>query len=386
MARSLTTSLALVVSACGGGDRPFDYCQADRPPDPVCYREKRDPTSANIQLAEAIAAKQMQDHPADTLAWDWQEAVLMVGIHELYRVTENEALRDYYRAWMDHHISNGYAICTSDTSSPARLAVELYAQSGDGRYRQVLEDFFTYIDEDALRTEDGGLNHWGTDGTLGVSLWVDSLFMFGGVLIRWGEQENDEPALGEFSSQHAIFTELLQRPSGWYKHAWGWPGQQEENVFWGRGNGWVAAATIDYLRVRLARREEDAAVDLAFGNLLRAILAAQDPESGLWWTVANRPGETYLETSATALFAYALARAYRFGFADESVLAAVASAVAGVRSRIQPDAQDRPVVTGISGPTMPSTFDYYAGVPVQNDLAFGLGAVLLMLVETSGLP
>jgi unsaturated rhamnogalacturonyl hydrolase len=53
---------------------------------------------------------------------------------------------------------------------------------------------------------------------------------------------------------------------------------------------------------------------------------------------------------------------------------------------IHTDAQDRPVVTGISGPTMAGSFEYYRDIPVLDDLPFGLGAVLLILIETSGLP
>ena len=102
--------------------------------------------------------------------------------------------------------------------------------------------------------------------------------------------------------------------------------------------------------------------------------------------MVNRPGETYLETSASALFAYSLARAWRYGLVDDVVLPTVEQAAAGVRSMITTDAQDRPVVTGISGPTMAGSFEYYKEIPIGDDLPFGLGAVLLMLIDTSGLP
>jgi unsaturated rhamnogalacturonyl hydrolase len=370
---------------CNGEETPpFDYCTSD-PPDEACYREKRDPNSDQIALAEAIVQKQIEEHPADTLDWDWEEAVLLVGVHELFRITGKTEYRDYYRAWIDHHISQGYEMKSSDTSAPTRLALELYA-AGQQQYRQVVDDFFTYINEDALRTTEGGLNHLGTDDTFGITLWVDSLFMFGGVLIRWGEEEGDEAALDEFALQHEIFTRLLQKEPGWYKHAHDWLGNQDENVYWGRGNGWVAAATTDYLRVLLARGEKDKAARQALERLFSAIISTQDSQSGLWWTVVNRPAETYLETSASALFAYALARAWRYGFVDDSVLPMVERAVSGVRAMIITDAQDRPVVTGISGPTMAGSFEYYRDIPVLDDLPFGLGAVVLMLIETSGLP
>lgn len=385
MSRSITVCLAMLLGGCNGGEtKPFDYCTGD-PPDEACYREKRDPGSEQIALAEAIVQKQIEDHPADTMDWNWEEAVLMVGVHELYRVTGKNEYRDYYKDWIDYHITQGYEMLSSDTSAPTRLALELYAQGGEQKYKDVVDDFFTYINEDALRTKEGGLNHLGTDDTFGITLWVDSLFMFGGVLIRWGEEAGDRAALDEFAFQHAIFTDLLQKEPGWYKHAHDWLGNQDEDVYWGRGNGWVAAATADYLRVLLARGEKDKAARQALEKLFTAIIATQDSQSGLWWTVVNRPGETYLETSASALLAYSLARAWRYGFVDDSVLPTVEQAVAGVRAMVTTDAQDRPVVTGISGPTMAGSFEYYKEIPIIDDLPFGLGAVLLMLVETSGL-
>lgn len=100
----------------------------------------------------------------------------------------------------------------------------------------------------------------------------------------------------------------------------------------------------------------------------------------------NRPKEIYLETSAAALFAYGLARGYRYGFLDKSVLPAIGKALAGLKSRIKSEGQDGPVVTGISGPTNVGTFAMYAKVSQGDDISYGVGAAILALLETSGLP
>lgn len=116
------------------------------------------------------------------------------------------------------------------------------------------------------------------------------------------------------------------------------------------------------------------------------MIAAQDVDSGLWWQVVNRPGETYLETSATALFAYGLARGVRYGFRDLALVGAIDAAIAGIETRIRRDAAGRPIVTDVSGPTMVGGFDYYASIPLEEDVPFGVGAVILALTESSGLP
>ena len=104
-----------------------------------------------------------------------------------------------------------------------------------------------------------------------------------------------------------------------------------------------------------------------------------------WWTVLNRPGETYLETSAGALFAFGMARAWRNGLLGDEVLPAIAKAMVGVRSRLV-DGVDGPVVQGTSGPTSAGTFAEYSAVPQKDDILYGIGAVILSLIETSGLP
>ena len=376
---------------------PFDWCDPDSPPDLACHAAKRAPESGAIALASAIAAKQIGTHAPETLAWNWEEAVLMRGLYELYRVTGDETLPAYIAAWLDHHIAKGYVLHSSDTCAPSALAALLVtepggAYAGDEAYQALVDEALYYLYEVALRTEEGGINHLGTLGALGITLWVDSLFMFGNLLIGWGDGANDSDgdpkALDEFQAQFDIFTALLQEASGFYKHAYQWKGAQDDDVYWGRGNGWVTAAAYDYLRVRRMRGEADGALSVvtAAKAQVEAALATQDPESGLWWTILNRPGETYLETSAAALFAYGMARGYRYGYLGDEVLPAIQAAMEGVTERITLDAQGVPTVTGVSGPTSAGTFAVYAAIDTVDDVPFGLGAVLLSLIETSGLP
>jgi len=365
---------------------PFDWCESDSPPDAACYAAKRDPDSESVALARAIADRYMDVHPAAEMEWIWENAVVMFSFTELYRVTGDVRYRDYYKDWIDHHIEAGYVIGSSDTCAEATMAAILYAELGEEKYLQVVDDAFYYLDEVALRTEQGGINHLGDVSAFGVTLWVDSLFMFGNLLTRWGEWADDADRLGDMGEQFRIFTELLQSEGGFYVHAWGWKGNMDTDIYWGRGNGWVGAAGYDYLRVRLGRGEQDSFVQTALEKLVEAIIASQDPETGMWWTVLNRPGESYLETSAGALFAYGLARGWRYGFLDDSALSTVEKAMEGVRSKIVYDEQNRPVVSGVSIGTSAGVFDHYANRPVADDVAHGVGAVILSLVETSGLP
>ena len=364
---------------------PFDWCTASKAPDEACFATKRDPTSANVALALSIAKRQAALHPKADFAWSWGDAVMMQSFIDLSRVTADAPTLTYARTWLDLNIAAGYSITSSDTAAPVGADVALWKLTGDAKYRKPIDDFLAYVDHVALKTPEGGLNHMGDSDLLGVALWVDSLFMFGQPLVRLTLATGEAAPLSEMGKQVGIFIDKLQDPSGFFHHATENALKQDPDVFWGRGNGWVVWALADYLRARKMRGEQDAKAEAALHKLVAAVIASQDAATGLWWTVLNRPGETYLETSATALFAAGMARGWRVGVLGNEVLPVIAKAMVGVKAKIVNGA-DGPVVTGVSGPTSAGTFATYKGVGVQDDLTYGIGAVVLALIETSGLP
>ena len=378
------SSVEVLAPETTGPEMPFDWCVPDGPPDAACYASKRDPGSDEVALAMAIADAFIAQHAVEDLKWDWEAAVLMIGVLELHLITGETLYLDYPRAWLDHHIEAGYSIGHSDSCVPAGIAVVLLHLTGDEKYQAVIDDALTYMLEEAVRSEGGGLSHLGTMDY--PTLWVDSLFMLGNVLFRLGELFDDAEALDVFGDQFRIFTEALQQESGFFKHADQWLTPQTEGVYWGRGNGWVVVAGAWYLRVRALRGESDDLVLDALDGLNAAAMDTQDPETGLWWTIVNRPDQTYLETSAAALFAGGMARLWRIGLAGDEVLGSIHAAMDGVRSRVLIGDDGIPVVTGVSGPTTVGTFAEYAAVETVDDVPFGVGAVLLALLETSGLP
>lgn len=373
--------------AFDGGEAPapsmafYDQCVPGEAPDADCYAMRRDPSSAQIALAGAIAERWMDARSPESLNWDWVDAILVYAFMELWRVNGDDALLDYAQAWIERHVASGYDIAWSDHCPPMLTAQTLWLEQRDPAYLTIVEDVLSYY-RAVPRTEAGGVGHLGRFGRTNPTQWLDSLMMVAVPLALWGERTNDPPWIEEAADQSLIFAETMQDDSGWLVHASS--GEQTPDTFWARGNGWVMLAWHEILRVYRVRGESNPELEAVAQRLTDAVLAAQDPDTGLFWTVVNRPGDTYLETSATALFAYGLARGLRYGYRDEAARDAIDAAMAGIMTRIS-DGPDGPVVSGISGPTAVGTYEYYAGVEVEDDLPFGLGAVILALVETSGL-
>lgn len=384
-ARILGLSILMGVSgwACSGdsGSTYFDQCDPEVPA-AECYALLRDPDSDQVALALDVALRYIDHHRIEDELWDWKSGVLMFAMTELYRVTGDQRLHDYYQSWLDYRIEQGYQMVWSDSCPPAIVAVALLREASTDEYQQVIVDTLEYLDDIAPRTDEGGISHNGILGNT-PSVWVDSLFMFGMVLNRWGEF-GDPARLDMESEQIQIFAELLQDENGFTRHAQAWPGY-DESVYWARGNGWVLASLADYLRIRAERKETDLEVERAFAKHAEAIVGAQDAESGMWWTVMNHPGEAYVETSGSALLAYGLGRAYRYGILGDEEREVARKAVEGIKEMIRID-EDGPVVTGISLSTDPWSLEEYLAVPVADDVNYGVGAVILALIETSGLP
>jgi unsaturated rhamnogalacturonyl hydrolase len=383
----LLFTLELVGCGSSNGASYFDACDGALSAE-ECYALRRDPDSEQIALATDIALRYIEEHPASTELFDWTSGVFMFALTELYRVTGDTRLRDYYQEYLDYHIEQGYEITWSDSCPPALTALALLTETESAPYRQVVGDVLDYL-RTVPRTEEGGITHLGPAlaDAFGPAIWIDSLFMFGMVLNRHGESADDADALALMSQQLGVFSEVLQHESGLMVHADDWILEFDTDIYWARGNSWVTATLADYLRIRRLRGESDAGAERMFRSHVEGALATQDAASGLWWTVTNRPAEdaNYLETSAAALFAYGMARGYRYGLLGQDALAAAKRAMEAVRGAVDTDEEGRSFVTGISGGTEPSTFEGYIAVPVSEDLNYGVGATILGLVETSGL-
>jgi polygalacturonase/rhamnogalacturonyl hydrolase YesR len=88
---------------------------------------------------------------------------------------------------------------------------------------------------------------------------------------------------------------------------------------WGRAQGWYTMALIevlDALPENYARRSE--VIDLLVKDF-DAILKWQDKKSGVWYQVMDSPERegNYLESTCSAMFTYALLKAYRKGYVGE---------------------------------------------------------------------
>ena len=181
---------------------------------------------------------------------------------------------------------------------------------------------------------------------------------------------------------------------------------------WGRAQGWFTMALIevlDALPENYARRSE--VIDLLKKDF-DAILKWQDKKSGLWYQVMDSPKRegNYLESTCSAMFTYALLKAYRKGYvdsqyrdagikaykgmiknfikvhADKTISLTQCCSVAGLGPAATPEVeaamkQINPKGTVKENKKRDGSYEYYLSEPIRDNDAKGVGPFLWASLE-----
>lgn len=238
------------------------------------------------------------------------------------------------------------------------------------RYRDYLDAAANYIMTKEYRLADGTLCR---TRPFEMTVWGDDLYMSVPFLARMGELTGDQKYFDEAARQVILFNKHLWDPqTRIFFHCWYDDIKQNGVAHWGRCNGWIIMARVellDKLPKDHPKREE------LISLLTRQIvgLSRYQDESGLWHQLIDMEN-TYLETSSSAMFTFAVAKAINEGWLDSRYVYVAVQGWEGVSRKILADGKVEDVCVGTALST--ATF-YYANRPVSTDALHGIGAVLL---------
>ncbi|MHB1038304.1 MAG: glycoside hydrolase family 88/105 protein [Pirellulales bacterium] len=328
-------------------------------------------------LVKQVADAVLRDFPQPP-PFDWGEGVLMTGMLEAHELTSDPRYLAFVQRWADHWSEAGIQPVLKGRPGklqgycghwgPGYPVLMLYEHTHEPRYLAMANQITDFMLTKAERTRDGGLSHF--DGK--VQLWLDTLDMSCPVLAR-AAVITRRPELGRESlRQLEIYAKHLQDPNtGLFFHMYDEASGKATAPFWARGNGWVVMASIEALKNEPPDSEARRRWTRAFELQLRTLASLQDPRTGRWHTVLDDP-DTYLETSASAMFLYGMAEARRLKLSEIPSQAMLDKAWAGLATQV--DGQGR--VIGVSGGTTPSAKEGYANKPTGT-YTWGTGAFLM---------
>jgi rhamnogalacturonyl hydrolase YesR len=177
---------------------------------------------------------------------------------------------------------------------------------------------------------------------------------------------------------------MFNKERGLFMHGWVQAMEVHPEFYWARANGWALMTLVELLDVL----PEDHAGRGAVLELLRAHvrgLVARQSGSGFWHQLLDRE-DSYLETSATAIYAYAMARAIDRGWIDPMAYGpAVLLAWNAVASKVNARGQVEGTCVG-TGMGFEPAFYYHRPTSVYAAHGYGpvllAGAQMIKLLET----
>lgn len=362
-------------------------------PDALKPNAQAEPKGPNIDVTipdVVPAAKPLAVKVADSVLerfanpprFDWGEGVLLTGMMDAYKLTGDKRYFAFVKGWADHWYKTGIKATLETTRigrhvveaycghwGPGLVLTQLYEETNDPRYLEMVNQVITFMINRGERLRKGAFAHFHDDR----GLWCDTLYMVCPVLAHTTRIEGKPGYLKEAVHQMKLGFKYLRDPeTHLYWHNWNEDSGQNTGHFWARGNGWIVMSLLEILKVQPRDSEDYKVIRKGFAELLHALERYQDPKSGLWHTVVNVPS-TYVETSASAMFLYAMVEADGLGIVDGLDKEVMRRAWAGLTTRVD----DAGKVIGVSGGTGPShKHEYYATVPVGTR-TWGTGAFLM---------
>lgn len=176
---------------------------------------------------------------------------------------------------------------------------------------------------------------WGKGYSPETRLWIDDMYMITVLQSQAYRATGDYKYIERAGREMCLYLERLQRKDGLFNHAPGAP------FAWGRGNGWMAAGMA--LNLKYLKKDDPSREKILQGyHKMMATLLQTQRASGLWGQIVD-DRESWDETSASAMFAYALQEGLNQGlfatldaswWSDENISSSVARAYAALVAKM----------------------------------------------------
>lgn len=360
--------------------------------------------------------------------WEYTYGVPLFGIQKLYEKTGDTKYLDFVRKYVDRYVDaegvisharswpanpDGTALAPNDPTiqdviQPSILLFGLHAVTKEDKYARAMKATRLVFD-DIARNPQGAFWH---KPTYPNQQWLDGIYMSEPFLVRYGATYAGSDAKQCFDTaaeQIKLAAEHTFDPeTKLYFHAWNgaedgvWlglaapskvaprTGQRVSPILWARSLAWFFAGTVDVLEYLPRDHAARPALLEIVHNIARGLEALQDPESGLFYQVldvrndalperggypeeSDRPAQpNWLETSSSALFAYAYAKAVRLHILDAKYLAVAKRAYAGVQSKVELGSDGSVAIRGtVVGMSVGGAYNAYVNADARDDLESG---------------
>lgn len=241
--------------------------------------------------------------------------------------------------------------------------------------RPMIDNYINYIFTKEYRLKDGTIAR---NRPQKNTLWLDDLYMAIPALAQMGKLTGDKKYFDDAVNQVKLYAQrMFNKEKGLYMHGWVESMETHPEFRWARANGWALMAKVELLDVLPENHPGRNFVLQLLKDHVKG-LASYQSGTGFWHQLLDRE-DSYLETSATAIYAYCIAHACNKGWLDPMTYAPMSIlAWNAVSTKINDKGQVEGTCVG-TGMAFDPAFYYYR--PVNVFAAHGYGPVLLAGAE-----
>lgn len=195
-----------------------------------------------------------------------------------------------------------------DNSVFGAIPLELYRISNKKKYYTEgvrFADTQWKVPTDTVLTD--AVNNWIKEGlSWQTRFWIDDMYMMTLLQLEAFKVTKDSLYLDRMAHEMCVYLDSLQRPNGLFYHA------PDVPLFWGRGNGWLAAGMTEMLRCLPKNNEYRHRIMDAYYVMMFTLKDLQHND-GLWGQLLDDPS-SWTETSGSAMFTYAMIVGVKHGW------------------------------------------------------------------------
>lgn len=252
--------------------------------------------------------------------------------------------------------------------------VKANAVRPDPRYQEGIDLAAAHILTRQLRLPDGTLAR---PRPVKTALWIDDAYMSIPFLAQMGKTTGGRTYFDDAARQViGMSARLFNRDTGLFDHSWFADMDDDARFYWGRGGGWAMMAMAELLSVMPESHPDREKVLEIFRRGARGAAETQGG-TGLWHQLLDRT-DSYLETSASAMFTFAIARGVNRGWLPASYAPIAQTGWRALEPRIRPDGRIEGICVGTT-----AAYDavYYYNRPTDLAAMQGYGPVLMAGAE-----
>ncbi len=337
-----------------------------------------------------LKVKKLADFVASTwepkMKWMWGEALLGYALDEFDKENGREDYTKFLCDYCDYWAKVDPAVDQSDTAAPGLITYAMYKRTGNPEYERLTNKVINYIRNEPRLYLDC-LNHLGNSkkGKLyPKSVWVDSVMMFSVFTSLYARESGDMELIDFAARQPKQYASMMMDKeqnlwahSYWVKQKRAFP---QNNLFWGRGNGWVICAFPMILdNIGLEHKESSTIIDL-FQKTSEALLSCMRDDYTFSTLLKY---DSYRELSATALISAGWLHGIRCGYLDKKFLEPAIKAFEACVNAMESD-EHGTYMPEISGPTIPLPIFPKLGytlIPRDKNWSYGIAALIFAAME-----